>query len=162
MNDQQFHHLIARLHEAQARVETVIRTVPAERWDDLVHSSDGAWRRRDLLAHMAGNDRRQLIRVRVGAGIPHDDDGAALAEEQQVHEWNQARVEERRGRTIHSLIAEMRHNRAELVALLTSLTTEQRDRPMPFRGTPTPLSEMIPTLIDHLDGHAQEIAAVGA
>src|SRR5215213_2145811 len=85
LNDLQFHHLIERLHEAQARVETVTRTVPAERWDDLVHSSDGAWRRRDLLAHMAGNDRRQLIRVRVGAGIPHDDDGAALAEEQQVH-----------------------------------------------------------------------------
>ena len=54
----------------------------------------------------------------------------------------------------------MRPNRADLVALLETLTAAQRDRLVPFRGTPTPMEEMIRVLLGHLDGHARELAEV--
>jgi hypothetical protein len=30
---------------------------------------------------------------------------------------------------------------------------------MPFRGRPTPLADMVPVLLGHLEGHAAELVA---
>lgn len=108
---------------------------------------------------MAANDLRQLVRIRIGAGIPLPGDALEHAAELETHDWNRARVSEREDQEIDALLSEMRRNRASLIALLRSLTPAQRDRMMPFRGVPTPLAGMIPVLIGHLDGHAQELAA---
>lgn len=159
MNDDVFNGILASLAEAVARVEAAIRDVPGDRWEQVVHTGDGAWTRRQLLAHMAANDLRQLIRVRIGAGIREPGDSLAHADELEVHNWNRRRVVERAGREIEDLITEMRSNRQALIALLRSLTPAQRARPMPFRGQPTPLGEMVPALIGHLDQHAHELAA---
>ncbi|MGE0600759.1 MAG: DinB family protein [Dehalococcoidia bacterium] len=155
----EFDQILHDLNEAVSRVEALIRRVPADRWGDVVHTGEGAWTRRELLAHMAANDIRQLVRVRIGAGIPEPDDPATHEQELNVHEWNRARVSERAGSETEHLIEEMRENREKLVGLLRGLTLEQRDRPMPFRGTPTPLAVMVPILIGHLDSHAQELVA---
>ena len=158
MDDTTFESLMSTLSEALARVEQAARQVPADRWDDAVHTGDGGWTRRELLAHVAANDLRQLVRIRVGAGVAAPDDDAALAAEQRLHEWNQARVDERRRRSVDDLLDEMRAHRAELLALLRGLTPEQRARPMPYRGEPTPLEEMVPSLVAHLDLHARELS----
>lgn len=157
MDDDTFAHLLASLAEAVVRVEATIRHVPGDRWDDVIHTGDGAWTRRELLAHIAANDLRQLIRVRIGAGTPDQGDEAAHVAELEVHDWNRARVAERSARDFEELVAEMRANRKALISLLRSLTPAQRDRPMPFRGEPTPLEQMVPTLIGHLDQHAAEL-----
>ncbi len=107
---------------------------------------------------MAANDLRQLVRVRIGAGLPAPGDPDAHAAELETHAWNQARVDERAGAEVEALLEEMRANRTLLITLLRSLTPEQRDRPMPFRGVPTPLEDMVPVLIGHLDQHADELA----
>ena len=159
MDNETFERLIAMLTDALARVEQTVLAVPADRWEDGIHTSDGHWTRRQILAHMAANDLRQLVRVRVGAGIELADDRDALTAEQRLNEWNQARIDERAEHGVTALIEEMRANRTALITLLRGLTPEQRDRPMPFRGRPTPLAEMVATLIGHLDMHTHEIAS---
>ena len=157
MDDATFAQLRADLEAACPRVEAVVRQVAPAGWDEVIHT--GAWSRRQLLAHMAANDLRQIVRIRIGAGIPEPGDDLAHAAELETHDWNRARVEERAGLVVEDLLAEMRANRASLVALLHSLTPAQRSRPMPFRGEPTPLQDMVPVLIGHLDGHAAEFMA---
>jgi hypothetical protein len=156
-DDATFSGLLAALAEAPARVEATARGVGAGTWDEVIHTGDGAWSRRQLLSHMAANDLRQLVRIRIGAGIAEPGDSEEHAAELEVHDWNRARVAERGARSIEDLLAEMHANRQALVALLRRLTPEQRARPMPFRGEPTPLEEMVPVLIGHLDQHAHEL-----
>jgi len=158
MDDHAFSLLLASLDVAAPRVEAAVRRVPADRWDEVIHTGDGAWTRHQLLAHMAANDLRQLVRIRIGSGIPEPGDDLAHAADLEVHDWNRARVAERAGREIDDLITEMHANREALIALLRSLTPAQRARPIPFRGRPTPLADTVPILIGHLDQHASELA----
>jgi hypothetical protein len=159
MDDATLEGFIASLSEAAVRAEAAAREVPEGRWDDVVHTGDGAWTRRQLLAHIACNDLRQLVRIRIGAGIPEPDDAATHAAELDVVNWNAARVAERAGRSVEELVQEMRANRAAQIALLRSLTPAQRARPMPFRGVPTPLGEAIPLMLGHLSQHVGELTA---
>jgi len=159
MDSDDFEHLGATLLEAGRCIDDMSRRIPPGRWDDVVHTGDGPWTRRQLLAHMAANDLRQLIRIRLGAGVPEPGDEAAHEAELDVHAWNAERVAERAGRGADVLLAEMHRNRQSLISLLDSLTPQQLDQPMPFRGVPTPLAEMIPTLIGHLDVHASELVS---
>lgn len=154
-----FESLLHSLDEARERVDRAVARVPENAWDEVIQTGDGAWTRRQLLAHMAANDLRQLIRIRVGAGIPLPTDPEDYEAQADVHAWNQARVDERTDRSIDDLRLELRINRDRLIALLIGLTNEQRDRKMPFRGEPTPLTVMVPILIGHLDGHAEELLA---
>jgi hypothetical protein len=159
MDESEFRTALVRLSEAVGQVEDVVRMVSESGWEEVIHTGDGAWTRRQLLAHMAANDLRQLVRIRIGAGIPEPDDDLEHAAELEVHDWNRARVAERIGLDVGTLLAEMRQNRTALVTLLRNLTPEQRERPMPFRGRPTPLADMVPVLLGHLEGHAAELVA---
>jgi hypothetical protein len=159
MDDSVFERLVQDLADAAERVELKVSRVDAAGWDQVIHTGDGAWTRRQLLAHMAANDLRQLVRIRIGAGIPEPGDDLEHAAELETHDWNRARVAERSGLDVDELLGEMRRNRQALLALLRALTPAQRARPMPFRGVPTPLEEMVPILIGHLDTHAAELLA---
>lgn len=159
MDDDTFGALLVLLSASERNVERKVHQVREEGWDEVIHTGDGAWTRRQLLCHMAANDLRQLVRIRVGAGIEEPGDEAAHAAERETHDWNQARVQERQGLDVQQILAEMRTNREALVALLRSLTEDQRDRPIPFRGQPTPLGEVVPALIAHLEEHANELMA---
>ena len=154
-----FEGLLRSLDEARERVDAVIDRVPAHSWDEIIQTGDRAWMRRQLLAHMAANDLRQLIRIRVGAGIPLPTDPEDYEAQSDIDAWNQARVDERTERSIEDLRLELRINRDRLIALLIGLTNEQRDRKMPFRGQPMLLTEMIPIVIRHFDLHAEELVA---
>ncbi len=156
MDQRAFEGSIASLEASAAKVEADVRRVAAGDWEEVIQSGDGAWTRRQLLAHIASNDLRQLIRVRIGAGIPQPGDPQAHAEE-LAPGWNEARVAERAGRSVDGLLSEMRTNRAAFIDLLHSLTPAQRARPMPFRGEPTPLEQMVLAVIGHLKTHAAEL-----
>src|SRR5512135_2897904 len=118
MDDTQFAPMLQSLSDGLARVEALARQVPPDRWAEVIHTGDGAWCRRQLLAHMAANDLRQLVRLRIGAGIPLPGDALEHAAELETHDWNRARVSEREGEEIDALLREMRQNRASLIALL--------------------------------------------
>lgn len=154
-----FEDLLTSLNEARDRVEAAVAQVPADRWDERIHTGDGFWTRHQVLAHMAANDLRQLVRIRVGAGIPLPSDQGDYEAQSEVDTWNHAQADARAGRSIEDLLLEMRLNRDRLIALLIGLTAEQRQRNMPFRGEPTPLEAMIPVVIAHLDGHAAELVS---
>lgn len=154
-----FETLLTSLSEARDRVEATVARVPDDRWDERIHTGDGFWTRRQLLAHVAANDLRQLIRIRVGAGIPLPSDQVDYEAQDDVDGWNHAQADARANRSIDDLLLEMRINRDRLLALLIGLTAEQRRRPMPFRGGPTPLEAMIPAVIKHLDDHAGELVS---
>ncbi|MEO8539414.1 MAG: DinB family protein [bacterium] len=157
MEDAEFESLIRSLKQSSDDVAEAIGRVPLGRWSEVIHTGDGAWTRRQLLSHMAANDLRQLVRIRIGAGIPEPGDDLAHAAELETHDWNRARVMERTGNPIDSLVAEMHQNRVALVQLLRSLDRAQRSRMMPFRGEPTPLEQMVPILLGHLESHAAEL-----
>jgi hypothetical protein len=157
LGDQTFQELVHSLGASAAGVEAAVARVPTAAWDEVIHTGDGPWTRRQLLAHIAANDLRQLARIRVGAGVADDDARRTFEAQLETHAWNQARVDERAARTPAELIAEMRANREALIDLLESLTPEQRSRPMPFRGELRPLEEMVPTLLGHIEGHAAEL-----
>ena len=157
MRDEEFESIVAELVASGSRVRERVSAVPPERWDDVVHTGDGPWTRRQLLAHMAANDLRQITRIRIGAGIGSADDEAEHERQLDVHRWNADRVNERRGASVAELLDEFEQHRAGLVKLLRGLTPQQRERPMPFRGTPTPLAEMVTGLIGHLEAHSDEL-----
>lgn len=159
MDDAEFERFLDDLQSSCERVAAATMAVPAEAWNEVMHTGDGAWSRRQLLSHMAANDLRQLVRIRIGAGIALPGDDLEHAAELETHDWNRARVSERERNDVVTLLAEMRQNRASLIALLRSLTPQQRERMMPFRGVPTPLAEMLPTLMGHLETHAEELTA---
>ncbi|MGD9932134.1 MAG: DinB family protein [Dehalococcoidia bacterium] len=157
MTDEDLDTIVATLVQSGDRVRARSMAVPATRWDEIVHTGDGPWTRRQLLAHMAANDLRQLVRIRLGAGIAEPGDAEAHELELDTHTWNAARVAERSRLAVPDLLAEMDRNRSALVALIGGLTQEQRSRLMPFRGVPTPLSEMVTGLTGHLESHAEEL-----
>ncbi len=157
MNDETFAELVQRLEAGIAQIATLMTAVPAERWDTPLPHGEGGWTRRQLLAHMAANDQRQLTRVRVGTGIGGVADESTMKEQGDVHVWNQQQVDLRAGRSLEELLAEMRTQRTELVALLQSLTQEQRSRQIPLRGEQVPLSTLVSAVLDHFVQHAQEI-----
>jgi hypothetical protein len=160
MHEDTFQQLLNDLRDGPIAIERQMRTVPAERWDDPVYEGSDGFTRRRLLAHIAANDQRQVTRVRLGSGIGNAADEAAMAEQGDVDVWNRAQVNARAGRSVDDLLAEMHACRAELVSLLESLTPEQRSRQMPFRDQRLPLTEMVPILLDHLAGHARDIASL--
>jgi hypothetical protein len=151
-----FDAILTSLADAAERAEAAIRRVPSDRWQEVIHTGDGAWSRHQLLCHLAANDLRQLVRVRIGAGIPDPGD----FEEHELElgdDWNTLRVAERGDSDVETLIAEMRANRRTFIHLLRSLTTEQRNRPIPYRGVPTLIPDAVPTLIGHFDAHIEDL-----
>jgi hypothetical protein len=158
MDDLTFAGLISDLRDAPVQIEAQIRRVPADRWDETMPGAEAGWTRRQLLAHMAANDIRQITRVRVGADIGGQADRDALSEQGDVDAWNQAQVDLRRGRSVDDLVTEMHARRSEFVALLESLTPEQRSQPMPFRADKLPLTAAVPLILGHLAQHAGELA----
>lgn len=159
IDDATFAELLVRLREGAEAVEAEVLRVPADRWDQAMPGYESGWTRRQLLAHIAANDQRQITRVRVGAAIGTPADEEALARQGDTDGWNRQQVADRAGRSVDELLVEMHQRRGELIALLQRLTPAQRSQPMPFRATYRPLTEMVPMLLDHLAQHARALSA---
>ena len=159
MDDAELESIIDELETAAERAAQTIARVPPGRWADPIHTGDGAWTRHQLLCHLAANDTRQLVRIRIGAGMAEPGDAAAHEAELDTASWNRERVAERAGHPPAALLDEMLANRGALIDLLRSLSTAQRARPIPYRGVPTPIAEAVPTLIGHYDAHLDELVS---
>lgn len=158
MDEQTFEERMAQLAAMPHRIEELACSLPTERWQTPAHAGEDAWTRRQLLAHIACNDLRQLTRIRIGAGIPQPGDYEDFYAQSVVEEWNQSQVQQRSGASVDALLDEMHGNRRSLVALLRSLASEQRQRTrINRRGQLSDLSGWFDLMFDHDNSHLREI-----
>ncbi len=122
--------IAAQNRESRAQVVALVRSIPPGAWGRP--SPLEGWTCKDLLAHLASSDasdihlvlRAVIARERVDASLLSDPDSR-----------NARNVEERRGRSVEELIAELEADGEELQALLSRLTEDdenlrQSDIPM--------------------------------
>jgi hypothetical protein len=126
-----------------------------------VHGGENGWNRRQMLAHIVTIDKRHGMRVQISAGLPNESGVTDQSHLPAVNDWNQQQVDARAGRSIDELLAEMRRNRGDFIALVRSLTPEQRERVSIDRAglSPTPFAEWLPHVHEHAVSHMREIIA---
>ncbi len=96
-----------------------VYSVADDTWDE--ESALPGWTYKNILAHLASNDIRHHIRLRVLLG---EADRAQLDALEDVDGWNQRALEERRDRSVRELIDEMAAHRYELLLILSRLRPE--------------------------------------
>jgi len=159
MNEREPDQCLAMLGTTPDWIEEQARRVPADGWEVKIHGGEGGWNRRQMLAHIVTIDKRHANRVRLSAGLPNDTGVTNQAELPAINNWNQQQVDERTGRSIEELLAEYRQNRADFIALVRSLTPEQRERVSIERAgpPPTPFYDWLPRVHEHAVSHMQEV-----
>jgi hypothetical protein len=159
MDQQEFERCLVDLSGTPAWIAAQAKSVPEDGWETVIHNGEGGWNRRQMLAHIVTIDKRHAMRVRIGAGIP---DASGVKDQSKlppINDWNQKQVDVRAGASIEELLTEMRTNREDLIALLKSLTREQRERVHIDRANlpATPFSEWMPHIHEHAVAHMQEV-----
>jgi hypothetical protein len=159
MDQQEFERCLVDISGTPAWIAEQARSVPADNWETVIHNGEGGWNRRQMLAHIVTIDKRHAMRVRIGAGIP---DASGVTDQSKlppINDWNQEQVDLRAKAGIEDLLAEMRTNREDLIALLKSLTPEQRERVHIDRAGLPPISfaEWMPHIHEHAVAHMHEV-----
>lgn len=159
MDEKALEECLAMLSTTPDWIEEQARRVPVDGWEVVIHGGEGGWNRRQMLAHIVTIDKRHGNRVRLSAGLPNDTGVTSQSELPPINDWNQAQVDARAGRTIDELLAEMRQNRRDFIALVRSLTPEQRERVHIDRAglPPTPFADWLPHVHEHAVSHMQEV-----
>jgi hypothetical protein len=159
MNDQELEQCLAMLATTPNWIEKQARTVPADGWEVRIHGGEGGWNRRQMLAHIVTIDKRHGNRVRISAGLPNDTGVRNQSELPPVNDWNQQQVDERAKRTVDELLVEYRQNRADFIALVRSLTREQRLQVSIDRAglSPAPFYDWLPHVHEHAVDHMREV-----
>lgn len=130
-----------------------VYSVADDAWDEA--SPCPGWSYRDVLAHVASNDRRVQTRLRALLGERDEGELAALREED---DWNQRAVEERRGRSVRELVDELAANRHETLRLLSRLRPEHLSRPVELAdGSHVGVLEYIDLFAQHESIHAGQL-----
>jgi hypothetical protein len=146
---------LVELESIPETVENQTRGLSPERWEERVFEGENGWNRRQLLAHIATINLRHLVRVRAAVGQGDVADARSLP---PIDEWNTEQVGARGARGVDDLLAELRANRRDLVALLRSLTPQQREQFRFPRGDRSlTMAEWIPFVLEHDRTHLAEI-----
>lgn len=155
-----FADFIAQTAAQADTVAAAVRAVPGAHWDAPLPGGEGGWTRRQLLAHLATNDLRQLTRVRLATAQAQPGDYEDYYAQSDTDGWNAAQVEARAALTPAALLAEFQARRAELVDLLRRLTPEQTAAArLRYRGTVGGLADWFPVLLAHTKTHLRDITA---
>jgi len=150
-----FEQYVADMESMPDTIAKEIQAVPAARWTERVFQGEGGWNRRQLLAHLASINLRQAQRIRAAAGLSAAASSNSAA---NIDDWNAVEVRARDGRGVDELLVELRATRRELVALLRSLTPEQRAQISLPRGERTlTFDEWLPTVAQHDRTHLADI-----
>ena len=114
--------IAAHLRESRREVAEVARAVPEVAWGRP--SPDPGWSYRDLLAHLAVGDWvcQTVLRAAVG-GEPFD-----MTITTQLDDRNARMIEERKGRSVQELIAEVAAEGQETQELLGRLDEADEER----------------------------------
>ena len=144
--------LVQRYREGLLRA---IYSVADDAWDEP--ATPGGWTYRQDLAHIASNDLRPQTRLRAILG---DKDEAAMAAILRTDEWNQARVDERKGWTVRRLVDDLVANRHETLKLLARLRPEHLSQTIVFgSGERVSLTDYVGHIGRHDSMHAGHLVA---
>jgi DinB superfamily len=159
MNDQELDACLGMLATTPDWIKQQARKVPADGWEVKIHGGENGWNRRQMLAHIVTIDKRHGMRVRISAGLPNQSGVTNQAELPKINDWNQQQVDERAARTVDELLAEYRQNRADFIALIRTLTPEQRDRISIDRVglPPAAFDDWLPHVHEHAVDHMREV-----
>ena len=130
----------------------LIATLDSMSPDEMLRlSPNEGWTAKDTLAHLCSIEERlrsQVQSVLDGAPFPAED----------VNQYNDRKVTERKSWTIEQLRAELERERATSLALLDSLSAEALEREFdhPRRGR-MPLAGIWQILPNHMRTHTQDI-----
>ena len=140
--------IAAQLRESRRAVAEVARTIPDEAWSRP--SPDPGWSYRDLLTHLAVGDWvcQAVLRAAVGTE-PFD-----MTITTQLDERNAQMIEERWGRSLQELIAEVVAEGEETQELLSQLTEADEERRQ--KDAPMSLGEYLRFFPTHDRDHLAE------
>ena len=115
--------IAAKDRESRAQVVALARSLPGEAWERP--SPVEEWMYREILAHLAAGNDKNLQRILRAVVAREPVDASILTRD--VDEQNARNVEERRGRSIEELIAEVEADAEELQELFPKLTDADKD-----------------------------------
>lgn len=150
--------LIAELQAARAELEDALRSLsPADLERPAVI---GEWSVRDLLVHIAGWDRtsREALTCVIAEDDPRFEQYQGTQWDWQ--EWNSRFLAEREGFTAEAVLAELRSERAALLAFIAPLSDDQLERRarMPWDHVLS-VAEVLAVQAHHDREHAAHIRA---
>jgi uncharacterized damage-inducible protein DinB len=123
---------VRRIEAERARFERFCRSLSEEELQRPVPGS--SWNVKDFISHLATIDGP------IAAWFAAIADGSAAQPERRdggkwdVDRFNDAKVAERRGRSLEEIVAEAARERAALIAVLRRLTAEHLAAPIHFGG----------------------------
>ena len=141
--------IAAQLSESRRAVAEVARAVPEVAWGRA--SPDPGWSYRDLLAHLAVGDWvcQAVLRAAVG-GEPFD-----MTITTQLDDRNARMIEEREGRSVQELIAEVGAEGEETQELLGQLSEADEERRQ--EDAPMSLGEYLRFYPTHDRDHLEQL-----
>jgi uncharacterized protein (TIGR03083 family) len=118
-------------------------------------SSNAGWSAQDTLAHLTTIEER--TRGQINAALK----GLPWAPAEEINDYNERNVAERRGQSFQQLRADLTKQHAETLALLQSASDADFDKEFthPRRGRIT-LAQLCESSVNHVRTHSDEIAAV--
>ena len=145
---------LARMLRARRRLLTMAERLPASIWE--TPSRAPAWRRRDVLAHLAACDRRYhdaLVATLNGAPL-HEWDPHPARPTPALHRANQMGVERYADATVADLLTALRDGSEKTLQLLSALSEDDLLQPMGFAANAMSLLE---AGVEHDNDHADDI-----
>ena len=141
--------IAAQLSESRRAIEEVARTIPEEAW--LRPSPDPGWTYKDLLTHLAVGDWvcQMVLRAAV-SGEPFD-----MSITAQLDQRNAQLIQERNGRSVLELVAEVAAEGEETQELLAQLTGAHEE--LGQEGAPMSLGEYLRSFPQHDSGHLAQL-----
>ena len=118
--------IIAAIREGMDRVQDTFGNLSDEQLATTVHSEEGGWSAKEILAHLAGRARGYELTFRLAEGETPSMPGGF-----NVNDWNRARIDERIGQSRDELLAEFRTVHEELIARLETLPDAALGREIP-------------------------------
>ena len=117
-------------------------------------AQEGGWTYHDLAAHVSSNELRLQTRLRSALGEASEQELAAVND---IEEWNENTVGERRGRSVREIANEFQAGRFGTMEVLGRLTGESLDADVHLANGTVPAREFVTGLSRHTSRHAGQL-----
>ena len=147
--------LYGKLEASRQALLAVVAGLGEADWETAVFAEDASWHVLDLLRHLTDAENSMIAlmaRIRDGGeGVPEDFD---------LDRWNAVRLRKSQAKTPPDLVADLRQNRANLLAFMAALTEEDwAKKGRHGSGRIMSIEEICHIIADHERLHTRDIQA---